>query len=565
MMLPALVLSLLLAAATAKAPARHAATGPPASTATPSGPMYPNPEAVIYYVAGRLAEERGDDGEAMTEFLHALALDPNSRSAMLRVSELAARRGDAGRSLEFAERDLALEPGDPRALWLKGSAQFNLGHANDALETLEAAARADSTQTQYWLTLGRVAEHLDRIDMVERSYSHVVALDEDDAEAWFQMAAAAARLGHYSLADSALSRSVDLNPARPGQVFLRGWIRENTGRRSEAIDLYRHHLELHPDDQATRTRLVDLLTREQRYAEAYPEAKRLSRARPDDPDALENEASLAYKLNRPRDGAAALDRLRALGPQDPALVGRAMGVLGHNGRSKEAVAMANDWARAHPLNYRGDMLIAQALVMDKQIDAGIAHARAAVAAAPDSLGPRVLLGRMLQGEKRWPEAEAVWAEAVARFPTLGGLGLDLAFCREQRGDLDGAETAVRDVLKREPDNASALNFLGYLLADHNRNLEEAESLIRRAVDQDPDNGAYLDSLGWVYYRLGRLNEARENLERAARLTGDPVVHEHLGDVYKDLKLLELARDQYTRALAGDSSNARLRSKLAGAR
>src|SRR5215831_2945315 len=122
MMLPAFVLSLLLGAATAKAPARHASTAPPAGAPSPSGPMYPNPEAVVHYVAGRLAEERGDDGSALTEFMHALALDPRSRSAMLRVSELAARRGDAARSLEFAERDLALEPGDPHGLWLKGSA-----------------------------------------------------------------------------------------------------------------------------------------------------------------------------------------------------------------------------------------------------------------------------------------------------------------------------------------------------------------------------------------------------------------------------------------------------------
>jgi len=76
----------------------------------------------------------------------------------------------------------------------------------------------------------------------------------------------------------------------------------------------------------------------------------------------------------------------------------------------------------------------------------------------------------------------------------------------------------------------------------------------------------VDSMGWVYYRLGRLAEARRELERAVSLTGgDAIVCEHLGDVYKELRLIELAREQYRRSLAGDGSNARVRSKLDGLR
>jgi tetratricopeptide (TPR) repeat protein len=83
------------------------------------------------------------------------------------------------------------------------------------------------------------------------------------------------------------------------------------------------------------------------------------------------------------------------------------------------------------------------------------------------------------------------------------------------------------------------------MADHGRGLEEARGMIERAIQADPDNGAYVDSFGWVLYRLGRLAEAREHLERAVRLTGgDPIVREHLGDLYRDLKLAPEAREQY---------------------
>ena len=40
------------------------------------------------------------------------------------------------------------------------------------------------------------------------------------------------------------------------------------------------------------------------------------------------------------------------------------------------------------------------------------------------------------------------------------------------------------------------------------------------------------------------------------------MREHLGDVYKDLRLMDLARDQYRKSLAGDRSNSRVKTKLA---
>jgi len=103
---------------------------------------------------------------------------------------------------------------------------------------------------------------------------------------------------------------------------------------------------------------------------------------------------------------------------------------------------------------------------------------------------------------------------------------------EKQKRYDDAEKEFRRVLDVAPENASALNYLGYMLADRNVRLQEALQLVQKAVDQEPANGAFLDSLGWVYYRLNRLDEAadflRQSLRRGAK---DPTVHDHLGDVY----------------------------------
>jgi tetratricopeptide (TPR) repeat protein len=555
-------------ALTAPLAAPHPLPGPAPGETVPASPAprAHHPEALSHYLTGRLLEERGLDVDAIEEYRQALLLDPGRPEIELRVSEVAARLGEVRRSLEHAERVLKQEPGNPRALWLKGSAMFNLDQAPEALKALRAAVAADSAQLEYWRTLAHVAEQVDQVGLVAECWRHLVELDADDGESWFQLAAAEARLGRFAAADSMLAEATALNPVRPGALFLAGWIQESLGHAEQAMQLYRHHLEVHPGDQAARRRLVSLLVDASRFAEAYEEAQLVGRANPDDPDAIVVEADLALRLGHAARAGELLDRLLEANPDDPARLARVAGILGRRGRGRDAVARAQDWAGRHPADYRGQLLVAQARSESGDADGAAAAARRAMEMVPDSLGPRFMLGGILQAHRRYAEAETVWVGTARRAPMASRARLELAFCREQLGNLEGAVSALRDVLAREPNNASALNFLGYLFADHNRDLAEAEALVRRALAQEPDNGAYVDSMGWVYYRLGRLTEARGELERAVRLShGDPVVREHLGDVYKDLRLFDLARDQYRQSLGRDQGNARVRAKLSGIR
>ncbi len=103
---------------------------------------------------------------------------------------------------------------------------------------------------------------------------------------------------------------------------------------------------------------------------------------------------------------------------------------------------------------------------------------------------------------------------------------------EREKKYDQAEQTFRKVLESDPTNASALNYLGYMLADRNVRLPEAQDYIQRAIKLDPNNYAFLDSLGWVYYRLNKLSEAEKQLTRSLEMSAkDPTIHDHLGDVY----------------------------------
>lgn len=550
-----LVIALLAAGVLLTAPA-------PAHSASSDSTAYGSPDALVHYSRGRLLEEEEHTEEALAEYYRAIASDPRAVAPLRRVSELSARKGDAVRSLEFAQRALVAAPADPRSLWLEGAALFNLGRYAESVAPLTAAAEGDSESVEYWRTLARAADHEHRYDLLVRAWRASADLDDADPETWFQLAGALARTGDFAQADSALRIAREGNPARPGIEFLGGWIEEGLGHDAEAIDDYGRHLKLHPDDQVTRQRLVALLAQHERWADAYREAQIVAKLEPRDAESLGMAADLAFRSGKPAEGREFLRALERLDSSDPENTGRAILVLATHKRAAEGVGVARDWSRAHPSDSRGPLLEARALALADSTDAAIARARDAVDAAPDSLVPRLVLGRIAQKARRWKLAVATWEGVLQRRPREIPVTLDLAYCLEQDGDLEGAVTRARGALAQSPDSPTILNFLGYLLADHDRDLHEAQRLIDRAVTQEPDNGAFIDSKGWVLYRLGKFAEARQELERAAQIThGDPTVLEHLGDVYRALRLLDLARAQYRRSLSGDATNQRVRNKL----
>jgi tetratricopeptide (TPR) repeat protein len=534
----------------------------PSAVLAEQAQSYPSADALRFYAQGRILEEQGQRVEAMGAYYRALALDPKAPGLALTASELAAELGEHRRSLELADRALGQSPGDARGLWLRGAALFNLDRAREALDPLIQAARADSNRVTYLYTLGRVAEQIGRLDWVVWSYRNGVRADPFDGEMWFQLAAVEARLGNFGAADTAMARAEELNPLRPGALFLSGWILESLGRPEEAIARYEEHLEVHPVDMTTRERLMHVLANEGLYKQAWEQALIVSGERPGDLNALEMQAHIGFRAGYEAKALETLGLMERQGMDRPEVYGRVVTVLARNGRTSEARQHFERWKIRNPHDYRGPLAAATVAAGRQEPELAIGFAREAVEAAPDSLAPRAIVAQAYQAEQMWDAASDSWREVLVLAPDNTPAAFSLAFCREQMRDLAGAEEAVRDVLGREPDNPDALNFLGYLFADHNVNLQEAEALIGRAIEFEPDNGAFIDSLGWVYYRLGRLEAAREQLERAVGLTnGDPVVHEHLGDVYKDMELNELAHAQYRMSLAGDADNERVRGKL----
>ncbi len=157
------------------------------------------------------------------------------------------------------------------------------------------------------------------------------------------------------------------------------------------------------------------------------------------------------------------------------------------------------------------------------------------------------------------------AEAGETNRLNAGFYFQLGAAFERKGDRTEAEKYFEKCLTLAPDDAEALNYLGYMWAEKGENLDRARSMIERAVKSDPTNAAFLDSLGWVCFQLGKPREAVEYLLQAIAQDDKPdaTVFDHLGDAYAALNEKAKAREAWTKSLAIDAT-ATVKAKLEAA-
>ncbi|HEV7986403.1 MAG TPA: tetratricopeptide repeat protein [Steroidobacteraceae bacterium] len=151
------------------------------------------------------------------------------------------------------------------------------------------------------------------------------------------------------------------------------------------------------------------------------------------------------------------------------------------------------------------------------------------------------------------------ADALARFPAHPDLLYQKAILLEKAGRTDAAVTQLESLYRDRPQDGAIANALGFLLADHNRELSRAERLIAVALKSEPDNPAILDSMGWLDYRRGNSREALPLLERAFRLAQDGDIGAHWGEVLWSVGDKAKAREAWSRALISDPDNALVRA------
>ena len=139
-------------------------------------------------------------------------------------------------------------------------------------------------------------------------------------------------------------------------------------------------------------------------------------------------------------------------------------------------------------------------------------------------------GEVLRSEKRYKEGVEMYSRALQKKSDDTTLLYARGLMAEKVNRLDMAEADLLKVISKEPNNADALNALGYTLADRTSRYEEALKYIKRAAELVPDDPAILDSLGWVSFRLGHMDDAIKWLSQAFSKLEDAEIAAHYGEV-----------------------------------
>lgn len=153
---------------------------------------------------------------------------------------------------------------------------------------------------------------------------------------------------------------------------------------------------------------------------------------------------------------------------------------------------------------------------------------------PENLKISEYLAQFYFYAKRIPEAIEVYQAILKANPDYIEGFFWLGYLYEENGEHKEAVKCWEQGLVIDPASAPILNSLGYVYAEAGVNLDKAELMIKKALEQEPENGAYIDSLAWVYFKQQKYTEAEKYLLQAVEFLKDPVIYEHLGDIYVTL-------------------------------
>jgi len=348
--------------------------------------------------------------------------------------------------------------------------------------------------------------------------------------AWMQLGSLAFGMNQERLAERISAEIVQRFPGEPRVALLRARQLREAGKAEDARAL----LDAADVAELTAQGLGIALAAELEALGDYARAEQLLAAEPQAPQLVALRASLLARSDN-RDGLAALYakwRTQA-SLSDPAQ----RLLLGQMAEYLEHFDDALDWYDAVPTGEeRFRARLRMAVVLHRLERRAQAHALARQLQDDAALEQAMRINAYLLEANLYHQDEdahgqiEVFARGLAAWPDA----LELLYARslmwERQGEIARAEADLRQMLIIEPENTSALNALGYILADRTRRYAEALALIERARLAEPDNPAIIDSYGWVLYRLGRSKDALVHLRRAWALFKDAEVAAHVGEV-----------------------------------
>lgn len=459
---------------------------------------------------------------------------PDQRALNFQYAQVLTKLGRGSESRQYLERAVAVDPTFAPAIqqlleiyeqsndWARSAALLQ-----PLIDEEPMNLEMQRQQAFFYLRAGDARNARDR-------FRTLIAVDPKDVRSMFYLAEALNDLEQYAEAETYYRKLLAIDPKDTDVISSLGLSLSGQKKWDEATRTFQQLLGVAdlPEHSTAlaRTQLAYIDLQRENYAAAVENAKTIFVFRDKPNTQAINIALEALRKQKKGDEAPALlEPLVQQFKDDPFVNARYIEALTRAGQKGKAAQHAALQTR---LGSRNAIAAAEAYVQAGDTAAAVAHVKAAIGAKPDDVDLQFELGSVL----------------------------------ERSGDQAAAEEAFLALLKKKPEHAPTLNYLGYMWAESGKNLEKAHEMLVRAVSQEPTNGAYVDSLGWVYFRLGNLELAEKYLIDATSLVPrDATVHEHLGDVLAKRGDTSRALEAYRTAIGLDpdaKDAAKIRSKIA---
>lgn len=218
-----------------------------------------------------------------------------------------------------------------------------------------------------------------------------------------------------------------------------------------------------------------------------------------------------------------------------------------------------------PENVKAHYVLAQVYAVQKKYNLAAQEYEAILkntpADDPDNLEVYIYLAQLYYSQDKYSKAIEQFKRILTLQPQNVAARYFLGTAHLDVGDRTQARECFRKVLAVNPDHDGALNSLAYMHSEDGKDLDEALKMARKAVSLDPSNGAYYDTLGWVLHKRGMNAEALIALHKAESYVQDPIIYEHMGDVYQAAGEFILARKFWRKALDLEPNQPHIKSKI----
>lgn len=481
------------------------------------------------------------------------------------VGELAVRRhkmdtafkylnaaAHATRNAELAERSarLALFINDQKALesavafWLELSPdnldarRFALSLALDNGD-LEAMAKsleqlvtlADKEKTDGFMLAAQVLSKYKDSDKAIGLLERLVKAHVKDARAWLALGLLNTEMRKFGPATQALSQALIIKPGWDKAVLLKSRVLLALERNDEALELLRTGLLANMDNLDIRHEYARLLVQMDRFQAAYDEYAVLLKERPDVTSLQYALGVLAMELKKYDLAEQHFEAIKDSSERR----NEASFYLGHIAEERKLMSLALDWYKrvlGGEFQLQARVRVADLLAKRGNLKLATEEIEAARKQWPDKSIPLFIAeaGLLMEHKAEYEQVFNVFAEALRTHPNNADLLYARALYAANQKRIPIMEADLKQVLRLQPDNADALNALGYCLADQTERFQEALDYIQKALALKPDSPAILDSMGWVQYRLGKLDDALDYVRRAAAKINDAEILSHLGEL-----------------------------------